>query len=60
MENVVQFNPVTYAIFLVREMMNGMTDGISMLVSLGIVVVFAISAVVLARQVFHSELRKPL
>ena len=34
MENVVQFNPVTYAIFLVREMMNGMTDVFSIFVSL--------------------------
>lgn len=60
MENIVQFNPVTYAIFLVREMMNEMTDGFSIFVSLGVVTIFAISAVVLARQIFHSELRKPL
>ena len=60
MENVVQFNPVTYEISVIREMMNGMTDIFSVWVSLGIVTVFAICAVVLARQIFHSEFHKPL
>jgi len=57
---VAQFNPVTYAIFLIREMMVGITDGFSFFTSFGIILIFAISAVLLARQIFYSELHKPI
>jgi len=60
MGSIIQFNPVTYTIFLIREMMNGITNGSSIFISLGIVTIFAISVVVLAKQIFHRELQKPL
>ena len=53
-------NPVTYTVLLVRGMMTGVPEGdISVLLSLGVLVVFAIVMVTLASYVFTREVNRP-
>lgn len=55
-----KFNPVTYTILLVREMMTGTADGgISALLSIAIIIVFVLVMVGLASYVFTREVNKP-
>ena len=55
-----KFNPVTYTVLFVREMMTGTTEGgISALLSVGVVSVFVLAMVVLASYVFTREVNKP-
>lgn len=55
-----KFNPVTYTVLLVREMMTGIPQGdVPVLLSLGILVAFVIAMVALASYVFTREVNKP-
>lgn len=55
-----KFNPVTYTVLFVREMMTGTTEaGISALLSVGVVSVFVLAMVILASYVFTREVNKP-
>ena len=57
---VAKFNPVTYAILLIREMMTGVTEaGISPAISIGVISVFVIAMVLLASYVFTREVNRP-
>ncbi len=57
---VAKFNPVTYAVLLIREMMTGVTEaGISPAISIGIISVFVIVMVLLASYVFTREVNRP-
>jgi len=52
-------NPATYAILMIREMMSGVTQDISLIMGLGILLVFAGVMVALASYVFRKEVNKP-
>jgi ABC-2 type transport system permease protein len=54
-----KFNPVTYTVLLVRGLMTGVTEGISTVVSLGILGAFVIGMIALASYVFTREVNKP-
>jgi len=54
-----KLNPVTYAVLLIRGMMTGNVEGISSIVSIGIISAFVIVMVVLASYVFTREVNKP-
>ena len=57
---VAKLNPVTYTVLLVREMMTGVSEGgISVLLSLGIILLFVVVMVALASYVFTREVNKP-
>lgn len=56
---VARFNPVTYTVLLVREMMSGTTESIAAATSIGIIGVFVICMVGLATYVFTREVNKP-
>ena len=52
-------NPATYAILMIREMMSGVTQDISLIMGLGILLVFAGVMAALASYVFRKEVNKP-
>ncbi len=52
-------NPVTYTVLLVREMMTGTPEGVSPLLSIGVILIFVIVMVGLASYVFTREVNKP-
>ncbi len=55
-----KFNPVTYAVLLIREMMTGVTEaGISTVMGIGIISAFVIVMVLLASYVFTREVNRP-
>ncbi len=54
-----KFNPVTYTVLLVRGLMTGVTEGISSVMSIGIIFVFVLAMVGLASYVFTREVNKP-
>jgi ABC-2 type transport system permease protein len=54
-----KFNPVTYTVLLVRGLMTGVTEGISTVLSLGIIGAFVVAMLVLASYVFTREVNKP-
>lgn len=54
-----KLNPVTYAVLLIRELMTGVTEGISSALSIGVIAVFVIAMVGLASYVFTREVNKP-
>lgn len=55
-----KLNPVTYTVLLVREMMTGVSEGgISVILSIGVIVVFVFIMVILASYVFTREVNKP-
>ena len=57
---VAKLNPVTYTVLLVREMMTGVSEGgVSIILSLGIIILFVIVMVGLASYVFTREVNKP-
>ena len=57
---IAKFNPVTYTVLLVREMMTGVTEGgISALLSIGIILAFVLVMIGLASYVFTREVNKP-
>ncbi len=57
--SVAKLNPVTYAVLLVRGLMTGTTEGISPMLSIGIILAFVIAMVGLASYVFTREVNKP-
>lgn len=56
---VARFNPVTYTVLLVREMMSGTTESVTAATSVGIIGVFVVCMVGLATYVFTREVNKP-
>ncbi len=54
-----KLNPVTYTILLIRGLMTGVTEGISPVLSIGIISVFVLVMVGLASYVFTREVNKP-
>jgi len=54
-----KLNPVTYTVLLVRELMTGVTEGVSSAMSIGIIVIFVVAMVGLASYVFTREVNKP-
>jgi len=52
-------NPATYAILMIREMMSGVTQDISLIMGLGILLIFAGVMVAIASYVFRKEVNKP-
>lgn len=56
---VARLNPVTYTVLLVRGMMTGVTEGVSAILSLGVLGIFVITMVGLASYVFTREVNKP-
>lgn len=56
---VASVNPVTYTVLLVRDMMGGITENISMITNIGIIVAFVVCMVGLASYVFTREVNKP-
>ena len=56
---IAKLNPVTYTVLLVRGMMTGVTEGISTLLSIGVISIFVIVMVGLASYVFTREVNKP-
>ena len=56
---VAKLNPVTYTVLLVRGLMTGVTEGISMAVSLGVISAFVVAMIGIASYVFPREVNKP-
>jgi ABC-2 type transport system permease protein len=56
---IAQFNPVTYAIVLVRSMMSGFVEGSSAALSIVVLSAFVIAMTLLASYVFTREVNKP-
>ena len=56
---VARLNPVTYTVLLVREMMTGVTEGVSAALSLGVIGAFVIAMIGIASYVFTREVNKP-
>ena len=55
-----RFNPVTYAVLIIREMMTGAPEGgIEMLAGLGIISAFVACTIVVAGYVFTRDVNKP-
>lgn len=54
-----KLNPVTYTVLLVREMMTGLSEGVSYFVSIGVILVFVAVMVGLVSYVFTREVNKP-
>ncbi|MBI2006399.1 MAG: ABC transporter permease [Nitrosopumilales archaeon] len=54
-----RLNPVTYTVLLVREMMTGVTEGVSTILSVGVIAIFVAVMVGLASYVFTREVNKP-
>ena len=54
-----RLNPVTYTVLLVREMMTGVTEGVSTFLSIGVIAIFVAVMVGLASYVFTREVNKP-
>ena len=54
-----RLNPVTYTVLLVREMMTGVTEGVSTILSIGVITIFVAVMVGLASYVFTREVNKP-
>ncbi len=54
-----KFNPVTYAVLLIRGMMTGVNEGVNTVLGIGIIVVFVMAMICLASYVFTREVNKP-
>ncbi len=54
-----KFNPVTYAVLLMREMMTGVNEGVNSVLAIGVIVVFVMVMIGLASYVFTREVNKP-
>ena len=57
--SIAAFNPVTYTVILVREMMSGFVEGWSALLSVSVLVVFSLAMLGLASYVFTRDVNKP-
>jgi ABC-2 type transport system permease protein len=57
---IAKLNPVTFTVFLVRELMKGVSEGgIPIILSLGVLVAFVVAMIALASYVFTREVNKP-
>ena len=56
---IAKLNPVTYTVLLVREMMTGVTEGVSAVLSLGVIGIFVVTMICIASYVFTREVNKP-
>jgi len=54
-----KLNPVTYTVLLVRELMTGVTEGVSAILSIGVICVFVLVMIGIASYVFTREVNKP-
>ncbi|KAF6243235.1 ABC transporter [Nitrosopumilus sp. b1] len=54
-----QLNPVTYTVLLVRELMTGVGEGVSAIMSIGIISAFVLLMVGIASYTFTREVNKP-
>jgi ABC-2 type transport system permease protein len=54
-----QFNPVTYAVILIRSMMSGFVESSSAVLSIVVLGSFVIAMTLLASYVFTREVNKP-
>jgi ABC-2 type transport system permease protein len=54
-----QFNPVTYAVILIRSMMSGYVESSSAVLSIVVLGSFVIAMTLLASYVFTREVNKP-
>ncbi len=59
LSTLAQFNPATYAILLVREMMTGLSSGIPVGLSIGVLVMFVCIVVVVSGWVFTRDVNRP-
>lgn len=59
LETLARFNPVTYTVLLVRAMMTGVDEGVSVLFSIAIIAAFVLAMVLVASYVFTREVNKP-
>ena len=59
MATIAQFNPVTYAVVLVRSMMSGYIESSSAALSIVILGGFVVAMTLLASYVFTREVNKP-
>ena len=57
--SIAAFNPVSYTVILVREMMSGFVEGWSALLSVSILVAFSVIMIGLASYVFTRDVNKP-
>ena len=57
--SIAKLNPVTYTVLLIREMMTGVSEGVSPVLSFGILIVFVVAMIGLASYVFTREVNKP-
>ena len=57
--SIAAFNPVTYTVVLVREMMSGFVEGWSAILSVSVLVVFSLAMLGLASYVFTRDVNKP-
>ncbi len=58
LETLARFNPVTYTVLLVREMMTGI-GGVSTVLSIGIIVFFVLAMILIASYAFRRDVNKP-
>jgi len=54
-----KLDPVTYTVLLLRELMTGVTEGVSAILSIGVIGAFVIVMVGIASYVFTREVNKP-
>jgi len=54
-----KLNPVTYTVLLVRGMMTGVTEGVSTVMSVGIICIFTVAMIGIASYAFTREANKP-
>ncbi len=54
-----KLNPVTYTVLLVRGMMTGVTEGVSAVMSIGIICAFVVAMIGIASYTFTREVNKP-
>ena len=57
--SVAAFNPVSYTVILVREMMSGYVDSLSAMTSIAVLGIFSIVMIGLASYVFTRDVNKP-
>ncbi len=61
LSTLARFNPVTYTVLLVREMMTGTIGGggVSAFLSIGVVAAFVVAMILIASYVFTRDVNKP-
>ena len=57
--SVAAFNPVSYTVILVREMMSGYVDSLSAMTSIAVLGIFSMVMIGLSSYVFTRDVNKP-